>query len=67
VIDQTTYSWGMEGRYLQSAPVFGLASRFSAGIQYFETQQNDVQFVNILGRRTQTKLHNQINQALKGL
>ena len=44
--------------------MFGLASRFTAGIQYFETQQNDVQFVNILGRRTQTKLHSQINQAL---
>src|SRR5262249_45211835 len=64
IIDQTTYNWGLEGRYIQTAPLFGLASRFTAGLQYFETQQVDVQFVNALGQRSTTKLHNQINQAL---
>jgi iron complex outermembrane receptor protein len=64
VIDQTTYNWGAEARYIQTAPVFGLASRFTAGAQYFETQQVDVQFANVFGVRGTTKLHNQINQGL---
>jgi iron complex outermembrane receptor protein len=63
IIDQTTYNWGTEGRYIQTAPLFGLASRFTAGAQYFSTQQNDVQFATLLGRRG-NKVHNQDNAAL---
>jgi iron complex outermembrane receptor protein len=64
VIDQTTYNWGAEARYIQTAPLFGLASRFTAGAQYFSTQQVDVQWTNVLGVRGTTKLHNQVNSAL---
>jgi iron complex outermembrane receptor protein len=63
IIDQTTYNWGTEARYLQSAPLFGLASRFTAGAQYFSTQQRDVQLATLLGRRGAV-IHNQDNAAL---
>src|SRR5439155_4354845 len=63
IIDQTTYTWGTEGRYIQTAPLFGLPSRFTAGAQYFSTQQRDVQFATLLGRRGD-KVHNQANAAL---
>jgi iron complex outermembrane receptor protein len=63
IIDQTTYNWGTEARYLQTAPLFGLASRFAAGVQYFMTQQRDVQLANVLGHRG-SKVRNQDNAAL---
>jgi len=62
VIDQTTYNWGGELRYIQTAPLFGMASRFTAGLQYLSTNQIDANFANLLGRRgALTK--NQLNQA----
>ena len=63
IIDQTTYNWGAEARYIQTAPLFGLASRFTMGAQYFQTQQADVQFATLLGRRG-AKVRNQDNTAL---
>jgi iron complex outermembrane recepter protein len=63
VIDQTTYNWGTEARYIQTAPLFGLASRFTAGLQYFQTRQRDVQLANVLGRRG-PRVKNQDNGAL---
>ena len=47
VIDQTTYNWGTELRYLLANTLFGSASRFTAGMQYFGTRQNDNQFQNL--------------------
>ena len=64
VIDQTTYNWGVDARYIQTAPLFGMASRLTVGAQYYETQQVDVQWTNLLGIRGTTKLHNQLNQGL---
>jgi iron complex outermembrane receptor protein len=62
IIDQTTYTWGGEVRYLQTAPLFGMASRFTAGLQYLSTNQRDVQFANRLGHRG-LRTKNQLNQA----
>ena len=62
VIDQTTYDWGAELRYIQTAPIFGLASRFTAGLQYLSTNQIDVNVANVLGRRG-LRAKNQLNQA----
>ena len=47
VIDQTTYNWGTELRYLLASTLFGKVSRFTAGMQYFGTRQNDSQFQNL--------------------
>ena len=47
VIDQTTYNWSTELRYLLASTLFGYASRFTAGMQYFGTRQNDNQFQNL--------------------
>jgi iron complex outermembrane receptor protein len=51
IIDDTTYSYGTELRDVLTAPVFGLASRLTAGFQFFGTRQIDVNFVNNLGNR----------------
>jgi iron complex outermembrane receptor protein len=51
IIDDTTYSYGTELRYVLTAPVFGLASRLTAGFQFFGTRQIDVNFANNLGNR----------------
>jgi iron complex outermembrane receptor protein len=60
VIDQTTYSYSTELRYLLSAPLHGRGNRFTAGFQFFGTNQNDAQFQNVDGDRgAQTK--NQVN------
>ena len=60
VIDQTTYSYSTELRYLLAAPLLGRANRFTAGFQFFGTNQTDAQFQNVNGDRgAQTK--NQVN------
>ena len=51
IIDDTTYSYGTELRYVLTAPFFGLASRLTAGFQFFGTRQIDVNLVNNLGNR----------------
>jgi iron complex outermembrane receptor protein len=62
VIDDTTYSWSTELRWILSAPLFGHANRLTAGLQYFGTRQIDVNFANVLGNRgAETK--NQFNVA----
>lgn len=60
VIDQTTYSYSTELRYLLSAPLFGRGNRFTAGFQFFGTNQNDAQFQNINGDRG-AQIKNQVN------
>jgi iron complex outermembrane receptor protein len=62
VIDQTTYNWGAELRYIETAPLFGLGSRFTAGLQYLSTNQLDANFANVLGRRG-ARTKDQLNQA----
>jgi iron complex outermembrane receptor protein len=62
LIDQTTYTWGGEVRYLQTAPLLGMASRFTAGLQYLSTNQHDVNFATRLGNRG-LRTKNQLNQA----
>ncbi len=51
VIDDTTYSWSSEVRWILSAPLAGHGNRLTVGLQYFSTRQNDAQFVNRLGNR----------------
>jgi iron complex outermembrane receptor protein len=51
VIDDTTYSWSSELRWILSAPLAGHGNRLTVGLQYFGTRQNDAQFVNNLGNR----------------
>ena len=61
VIDQTTYNWGTELRYLLAAKLFGLASRFTAGVQYFGTRQNDDQFQNLGDAQRGAQLRDNVN------
>ncbi|HEY7653410.1 MAG TPA: TonB-dependent receptor [Methylomirabilota bacterium] len=62
IIDDTTYSYGTELRYVLTAPLFGLANRLIAGFQFFGTRQIDVNFANNLGNRG-AKSKDQINIA----
>ena len=62
VIDDVTYSWSSELRYVRTAPLFGFGNRFTAGLQYFSTRQTDVNFENDNGHRGD-KTKNQINLA----
>jgi iron complex outermembrane recepter protein len=62
VIDDTTYSYSTELRFLQAAPLFGHGNRFTAGLQYFGTRQIDVNFTNDIGLPP-AKTKNQINLA----
>jgi len=51
IIDNTTYSYGTEVRYVLTAPFLSMASRLTAGFQFFGTRQIDVNFVNNRGNR----------------
>jgi iron complex outermembrane receptor protein len=51
IIDDTTYSWSSEVRWILAAPLAGHGNRLTVGLQYFSTRQNDAQFVNVLGDR----------------
>jgi iron complex outermembrane receptor protein len=51
IIDDTTYSWSSELRWILSTPLAGHGNRLTVGLQYFATRQNDAQFVNRLGNR----------------
>lgn len=62
VIDDTTYSYSTEVRYLRATPLFGRGNRFTAGFQYFGTRQNDAQFQNVNGDRG-AMMKNQVNIA----
>jgi iron complex outermembrane receptor protein len=62
VIDQTTYNVGTEARYVLAAPLFGHGNRFTLGVQFFTTHQNDVQFQNLAGQRG-AEIKDQVNLA----
>lgn len=63
VIDDTTYAWSTELRYILSAPLLGLANRLTVGLQYAGTRQVDVNFVNRGDARRGAKTKDQINDA----
>jgi len=62
VIDDTTYSYSTELRYIRAARLFGRGNRFTAGFQFFGTRQNDAQFQNVNGDRG-SMIKNQVNVA----
>src|SRR5262249_32117648 len=62
VINDTTYSYGTELRYVVSARVVGLPNRATAGFQFFGTRQVDDNFANVSGNRG-AKTKSQINIA----
>ena len=68
IIDDTTYSWSSELRWILSAPLAGHGNRLTVGLQYFGTRQNDAQFVNNLGNRGDAdRGPHQRRQQLRGL
>ncbi|HZV95785.1 MAG TPA: TonB-dependent receptor [Candidatus Nitrosocosmicus sp.] len=62
IIDDTTYAWSTELRWILAAPLFGHANRLTVGLQYAGTRQIDVNFNNVLGNRG-AKTKDQINEA----
>ena len=67
VIDQNTTNWGVELRYLLTAPLFGWPSRFTAGFQYLSEYQVDQQLQNFEGRRGALILNNRNRASLFGV
>jgi len=51
VIDNVTYNWGTELRYLLAAPLLGHGNRLTLGVQYAGTWQADKNFANVQGAR----------------
>jgi iron complex outermembrane recepter protein len=49
VIDDTTYSYSTELRWILSAPLLTHANRLTTGLQYFGTRQMDVNLTNTAG------------------
>jgi iron complex outermembrane receptor protein len=49
VIDDTTYSYSTELRWINAAPLFDHGNRLTVGLQYFGTRQIDVNFTNVAG------------------
>ena len=46
IIDQTTYNWSQEIRYVNTASIGGYRNLLTGGFQYFATQQNSAQQQN---------------------
>jgi iron complex outermembrane receptor protein len=63
IIDDTTYSYGTEARYVVTAPLGQMANRLTAGFQYFGTRQIDVNFATGVGGNRGARTKNQINIA----
>ncbi len=47
IIDQTTYNWSQEFRYINTASIGGYRNLLTTGFQYFATQMNDSQQQNL--------------------
>jgi iron complex outermembrane recepter protein len=62
VIDDTTYAYSTELRWIRVAPLFEHANRTTVGLQYSGTRQIDVQLDNTPGL-VRTKLRDQLNIA----
>src|SRR5262245_42883564 len=63
IIDQTTYSWSQEIRYVNTASIGGHRNLLTAGLQYFATQQNDAQQENLGDARPGALIKNQVNDS----
>jgi iron complex outermembrane receptor protein len=63
VIDNVDNNWGTEFRYILAAPLLDYGNRFSVGIQYAGTRQNDVNFANRGGGHRGAKTKDQLNKA----
>jgi iron complex outermembrane recepter protein len=63
IIDQTTYNWSQEIRYINSAALLGYRNLFTAGFQYFGTQMNNAQQQNLGNAQAGALLVNQVNQS----
>jgi iron complex outermembrane receptor protein len=62
VINQNTYDWGSELRYLLTSPLFGFSNRFNVGLQYGQTRQLEQWFDNVRGNHG-AKTRDQMNKA----
>lgn len=62
IINQNTYDWGSELRYLLTAPLFGLKNRLTIGLQYSQTRQLEQWFDNVSGNHA-AKTRDQLNKA----
>src|ERR671922_104071 len=49
VIDDTTYAYSTELRWINAAPLFDHGNRATVGLQYFGTRQIDVNLTNVAG------------------
>jgi iron complex outermembrane recepter protein len=49
VIDDTTYSYSTELRWINVAPLLDRGNRLTVGLQYFGTRQIDTNFTNVAG------------------
>jgi iron complex outermembrane receptor protein len=63
IIDQTTYNWSQEIRYINSGTLWGYRNLLTAGFQYFGTQQNNAQQQNLGNAVAGALLVNQIDQS----
>jgi iron complex outermembrane recepter protein len=62
VINQNTYNWGSELRYLLTSPLFGYGNRLTTGLQYAQTRQLEQFFDNVRGNHG-AKTRDQMNKA----
>jgi iron complex outermembrane recepter protein len=62
VINQNTYNWGSELRYLLTAPLLGMKNRLTVGMQYHQTRQLEHWFQNVRGNHG-AKARDQMNKA----
>jgi iron complex outermembrane receptor protein len=62
IIDDRTFNWGTEVRYLNELPILGQANRFVVGLQYYGTWQADRQYENDGGVRL-AKIKDDRNEA----
>ncbi|MCL4244492.1 MAG: TonB-dependent receptor [Candidatus Dadabacteria bacterium] len=63
VIDNDTYNVGAELRYLYNTNIGGMLNNLVMGAQFFYTYQDDLNFVNDLGKRGD-KSKDQVNKSL---
>jgi iron complex outermembrane recepter protein len=61
IIDQTTFNYSQEFRYINVAPLFGYRNWFQAGFQYFGTSLKDAQQQNLGNAQPGTLIKNQEN------
>jgi iron complex outermembrane receptor protein len=62
VIDDTTYSYSTELRWIDAAPLFERGNRLTIGAQYFGTRQIDTNITNVSGAPP-VRTKNQLNIA----